>query len=74
MDLFRPAEELYDLEKDPFEINNLAESTEYKLELEKLRMTLNEWVEKKMIWEPTLKLKRRLMPLKMKLQRGLKLS
>ena len=46
MDSFRPAEELYDLEKDPFEINNLAESTEYKLELEKLRMALNEWVEK----------------------------
>jgi uncharacterized sulfatase len=46
MDSYRPAEELYDLEKDPFEINNLVETTENKLELEKLRSLLNKWVEK----------------------------
>ncbi|HEY5687062.1 MAG TPA: sulfatase [Yeosuana sp.] len=46
MDSFRPSEELYDLETDPFEINNLATKSEYTLELEKLRDTLNQWVNK----------------------------
>jgi uncharacterized sulfatase len=46
MDSLRPAEELYDLEKDPFEINNLAENPNYLSELEKLRLELNEWVQK----------------------------
>lgn len=46
MDVYRPSEELYDLEKDPFEISNLADNPEYILELEKLRTALNEWVEK----------------------------
>jgi len=46
MDSYRPAEELYDLEKDPFEINNLAENPEHELELEKLRSLLNNWVQK----------------------------
>ncbi|GAA4809866.1 sulfatase [Litoribaculum gwangyangense] len=44
MDSIRPTEELYDLEADPFEINNLATKSDYTLELEKLRNTLNQWV------------------------------
>jgi hypothetical protein len=46
MDVSRPSEELYDLEQDPFEINNLAQNSEYSSELEKMRKTLNHWVEK----------------------------
>jgi len=46
MDSLRPEEELYDLEKDPFEINNLADNPNYLSELEKLRLELNEWVQK----------------------------
>ena len=33
----KPAEELYDVEKDPWEINNLAGKPEYKMVLERLR-------------------------------------
>ncbi len=40
----RPAEELYDLENDPFEINNLASNLTYKLKLEKLRSVLYNWM------------------------------
>jgi arylsulfatase A-like enzyme len=46
MDLYRPAEELYNIEQDPFEINNLAKNPKNKLDLEKLRSVLHEWVEK----------------------------
>lgn len=46
MDLSRPTEELYDLEQDPFEINNLAENPDYIQELKKLRNSLNHWVKK----------------------------
>lgn len=46
MDSLRPVEELYDLEKDPFEINNLSENPDYLSELKKLRYALNEWVKK----------------------------
>jgi uncharacterized sulfatase len=46
MDASRPAEELYDLEQDPFEINNLAENPDYVTELENLRFELNDWVQK----------------------------
>lgn len=42
----RPAEELYDLEKDPFEINNLANNPAYSAELQKLRKVLEDWVAK----------------------------
>ncbi len=41
----RPREELYDLEKDPFEINNLADSLEYSEVLSEMRKRLDEWLE-----------------------------
>jgi len=40
-----PAEELYDLEKDPFEINNLANSPEHEAVLKRLRSVLEKWIE-----------------------------
>jgi len=41
---YRPAEELYDLNKDPYEINNLAHDPAYKDQLQKLRKKLEDWV------------------------------
>ena len=41
----RPAEELYDLENDPFEINNLANDPIHQTELVKLRSTLHKWMD-----------------------------
>ncbi len=41
----RPVEELYDTEKDPWEVNNLAGSPEYGKELERLRGALDEWLD-----------------------------
>jgi len=43
--LFEPraAEELYDVEQDPWERHNLAENPEYQEELAKLRTAMNEW-------------------------------
>ncbi|QGY46946.1 sulfatase-like hydrolase/transferase [Maribellus comscasis] len=40
----RPTEELYDLEKDPFEIHNLAFDPAYQAELKKLRSVLYNWM------------------------------
>lgn len=42
----RPAEELYDLESDPFETKNLVRSPKHRRELERLRKALDEWIEK----------------------------
>ena len=39
----RPVEELYDLENDPYEIDNLAKNTEYRSTLERLRKALDDW-------------------------------
>src|ERR1051325_1033925 len=39
----RPSEELYDLENDPHEINNLAQAPAYAGELKRLRAVLDEW-------------------------------
>jgi uncharacterized sulfatase len=40
----KPAEELYDVEKDPYEINNLALLPEYKLQLVELQKQLFTWM------------------------------
>jgi len=40
----KPAEELYDTEKDPRELNNLADNPQYKVMLEELRKALNQWM------------------------------
>lgn len=40
----RPVEELYDIEKDPYEINNLASNPNYKTELVGLRTQLYSWM------------------------------
>ena len=42
----RPAEELYDIEKDPHEIDNLARDPAFKAELERHRKLLNDWIAK----------------------------
>ena len=41
----RPSEELYDLEKDPWEINNLADSSSASDVLEEHRSILHQWIE-----------------------------
>ncbi|RKY87206.1 arylsulfatase, partial [candidate division KSB1 bacterium] len=41
----RPEEELYDLQNDPFEINNLADRQEYSNVLTELRNKLKKWME-----------------------------
>lgn len=40
-----PAEELYDMEKDPFEIANLADSAEHQAVLKRLRNAVERWIE-----------------------------
>ncbi|MBN1998658.1 sulfatase-like hydrolase/transferase [candidate division KSB1 bacterium] len=42
----RPAEELYDCDADPHNINNLAYDSKYKAVLERLSRVLDEWREK----------------------------
>ncbi|MFD2257733.1 sulfatase [Luteolibacter algae] len=42
----KPYEELYDLEKDPDELNNLAENPEYAAVLEEMRAKETEWTAK----------------------------
>ena len=41
----RPAEELYDLEADPFEMHNVINDPKYAESLEKLRKSLDEWMQ-----------------------------
>jgi uncharacterized sulfatase len=41
---YKPFEELYDTEKDPHELNNLAESAEHAAILERLRTAMNTWM------------------------------
>jgi N-sulfoglucosamine sulfohydrolase len=40
----KPAEELYDVEADPWEINNLANSPEHQLDLQRMRNQLRGWM------------------------------
>ena len=40
----KPAEELYDTEADPWEVNNLADDPNYKEVLERMRKANNDWV------------------------------
>jgi len=41
----RPYEELYDLEADPYELENLASSPDHRPELDDLRLKLDDWIE-----------------------------
>ncbi len=41
----RPVEELYDIQKDPWEINNLAGNPKYKKELDRLGKALSRWMD-----------------------------
>ncbi len=41
----RPAEELYRVSEDPYQLNNLAENADRTAELEKARSLLNDWTE-----------------------------
>jgi N-sulfoglucosamine sulfohydrolase len=40
----KPAEELYDTQTDPFELNNLAADTRYTAKREELRSALDQWL------------------------------
>ena len=40
----KPKEELYDLQADPHEVNNLAQSPQHQKTLEELRALLEEWI------------------------------
>ncbi len=42
----RPPEELYDVNADPFEINNLANNPQYAKKLKEMRRRLNQWMKK----------------------------
>jgi uncharacterized sulfatase len=41
----KPREELYDVEADPHEIHNLAESPKHQAILKELRAVLDKWIE-----------------------------
>jgi uncharacterized sulfatase len=41
----RPAEELYDLEKDPYELNNLAADQKYRALMDSLKKQLLAWMD-----------------------------
>jgi len=40
----KPDEELYDLRNDPYEVNNLAASTEHQQTLKQMRQILDKWI------------------------------
>jgi len=41
---FRPSEELYDLETDPYEMKNLAEIPEFRVTINRLSKSLDDWM------------------------------
>jgi hypothetical protein len=41
---FRPEEELYDLQQDPFELNNLVKNPNFRKTLLEMRLTLETWI------------------------------
>jgi N-sulfoglucosamine sulfohydrolase len=43
-------EELYDLEKDPYQFNNLAKKKEYQYKLRELSNAMNNWIKKFDFW------------------------
>lgn len=51
----RPREELYDLEADPLELNNLAENEDYKDILTEHRAALDNWIEETGDFIPTIR-------------------
>jgi N-sulfoglucosamine sulfohydrolase len=46
----RPAEELYDCDQDPFEMNNLAGDSNYRQQLVRLRSALDDWRKEYDVW------------------------
>ena len=40
----RPAEELYDLERDPYELKNLADDPTHQMALNEMRRELDDWI------------------------------
>lgn len=44
MSMKRPAEELYNIKEDPFELNNLAKNQNYAVILEKYAAVLDQWI------------------------------
>ncbi|QLE02196.1 sulfatase-like hydrolase/transferase [Galbibacter sp. BG1] len=53
LDKPKPKEELFDIQKDPFELNNLAEDEAYKPVLERMRTALKDWQNEYGDWEDT---------------------
>jgi len=45
MFIYRPAEELYDVEKDPYELNNLADDPKYRSLMDSLKNRLLAWMD-----------------------------
>ncbi len=40
----RPAVEFYDLQKDPYELHNLANDPTYKVQIENYKLKLTDWM------------------------------
>ena len=40
----RPPEEFYDVDKDPFEQNNLAEQSQYREQMDQMKKQLKAWM------------------------------
>lgn len=45
--LYRPAEELYDLDSDPHELHNLADDARFETQLATMRARLREWMQRR---------------------------